>query len=136
MNKEVRIQKIQEIVERDKNRTDLLNHEIMWERQLKTEKVYNIPLSYLIYNKYNGRILSRTKSLEKQNQAIDVETEKGRDLIEKLLMESKLDRNRKTLQSIKDFGQQKVGIITKDGVIIDGNRRAMLLNTIDRTGYF
>lgn len=136
MNKEVRIQKIQEIVERDKNRTDLLNHEIMWESQLKTEKVYNIPLTCLIYNKYNGRILSRSKSLEKQNQAIDVETEEGRDLIEKLLMDSKLDRNKKTLQSIKDFGQQKVGIITRDGVIIDGNRRAMLLNTIDRTGYF
>lgn len=136
MNKEVRIQKIQEIIERDKNRTDLLNHEIMWERQLKTEKVYNIPLSYLLYNKYNGRILSRSKSLEKQNQAINVETEEGRDLIEKLLMDSKLDRNKKTLQSIKDFGQQKVGIITRDGVIIDGNRRAMLLNTIDRTGYF
>ena len=136
MNKEVRIQKIQEIVERDRSRIDLLNHEIMWEKQLKTEKVYNIPLSYLIYNKYNGRILSRTKSLEKQNQAIDVETENGRDLIEKLLMDSKLDRNKKTLQSIKDFGQQKVGIITRDGVIIDGNRRAMLLNTIDRTGYF
>lgn len=136
MNKEVRIQKIQEIIERDKNRTDLLNHEIMWEKQLKTEKVYNIPLSYLIYNKYNGRILSRTKSLEKQNQAINVETEEGRDLIEKLLWESKIDRNKKTELSIREFGQQKVGIITKDGVIIDGNRRAMLLNKVDRTGYF
>ncbi len=136
MNKEVRIQKIQEIIERDKNRTDLLNHEIMWEKQLKTERVYNIPLSYLIYNKYNGRILSRTKSLEKQNQAINVETEEGRDLIEKLLWESKIDRNKKTELSIREFGQQKVGIITKDGVIIDGNRRAMLLNKVDRTGYF
>lgn len=136
MNKEVRIQKIQEIIERDKNRTDLLNHEIMWEKQLKTEKVYNIPLSFLIYNKYNGRILSRTKSLEKQNQAINVETEEGRDLIEKLLWESKIDRNKKTELSIREFGQQKVGIITKDGVIIDGNRRAMLLNKADRTGYF
>lgn len=136
MNKEVRIQKIQDIVERDKNRTDLLNHEIMWEKQLKTEKVYNIPLSYLIYNKYNGRILSRTKSLEKQNQAINVETEEGRNLIEKLLWESKIDRNKKTELSIREFGQQKVGIITKDGVIIDGNRRAMLLNKVDRTGYF
>lgn len=136
MNKEVRIQKIQEIIERDKNRTDLLNHEIMWEKQLKTEKVFNIPLSYLIYNKYNGRILSRTKSLEKQNQAINVETEEGRDLIEKLLWESKIDRNKKTELSIREFGQQKVGIITKDGVIIDGNRRAMLLNKVDRTGYF
>lgn len=136
MNKEVRIQKILEIIERDKNRTDLLNHEIMWEKQLKTEKVFNIPLSYLIYNKYNGRILSRTKSLEKQNQAINVETEEGRDLIEKLLWESKIDRNKKTELSIREFGQQKVGIITKDGVIIDGNRRAMLLNKVDRTGYF
>jgi len=136
MNKEVRIHKIQEIIERDKHRTDLLNHEIMWEKQLKTEKVYNIPLTYLIYNKYNGRILSRTKSLEKQNQEINLETEEGRNLIENLLWESKVDRNKKTLASIKDFGQQKVGIITKDGVIIDGNRRAMLLNKIDRTGYF
>lgn len=136
MNKEVRIQKIRDIIERDKDRTDLLNHEIMWEKQLKTEKVFNIPLSYLIYNKYNGRILSRTKSLEKQNQAINVETEEGRDLIEKLLWESKIDRNKKTELSIREFGQQKVGIITKDGVIIDGNRRAMLLNKVDRTGYF
>lgn len=136
MNKEVRKEKIQKVINSCKDRTDLLNHEIMWEGQLKTEKVYNIPLSYLIYNKYNGRILSRTKSLEKQNQIIDVETEVGRDLIEKLLWESKIDRNKKTLQSIRDFGQQKVGIITKDGVIIDGNRRATLLNKIDRTGYF
>lgn len=136
MNKEVRIQKIQEIIERDKTRTDLLNHEIMWEKQLKTEKVFNIPLSYLIYNKYNGRILSRTKSLEKQKQEINLETDEGRNIIENLLWESKVDRNKKTLTSIKDFGQQKVGIITKDGVIIDGNRRAMLLNKLDRTGYF
>ena len=136
MNKEVRTQKIQEIIERDKNRTDLLNNEIMWEKQLKTEKVYNIPLSYLIYNKHNGRILSRTKSLEKQKHEINLETDEGRNLIEDLLWESKVDRNKKTLDSIKDFGQQKVGIITKDGVIIDGNRRAMLLNKVDRTGYF
>lgn len=136
MNKEVRIQKILEIIERDKNLTDLLTHEVMWEKKLKIEKVFNIPLSYLIYNKYNGRILSRTKSLEKQNHTIDVETDKGRDLIEKLLWESKIDRNKKTELSIREFGQQKVGIITRDGVIIDGNRRAMLLNKLDRTGYF
>ena len=136
MKKEVRKEKIQEVINSCKNRDDLLSHEIMWDGQLKPKKVYNIPLSYLIYNKYNGRILSRTKSLEKQNQIIDVETDAGRDLIEKLLWESKIDRNKKTLQSLRDFKQQKVGIITKDGVIIDGNRRAMLLNKIDRLGTF
>jgi len=136
MNKEVRIQRIQEIIQNDENRNDLLTQEIMWEKQLRPYKVHNIPLSYLIYNKYNGRILSRTKSLEKQNQLLDVEIDVGRNLIEKLLWESKIDRNKQTELSIKEFGQQKVGIITKDGVIIDGNRRAMLLNKLDRTGYF
>jgi hypothetical protein len=136
MNKETRIQKIQEIIDRDYNRPDLLNQEIMWEKKLESKKVFNIPLEYLIYNKYNGRILSRTKSLEKQNQIIDVESDNGRSIIEKLLWDSKEDRNKKTEASIKEFGQQKVGIITRDGVIIDGNRRAMLLNRVDRLGVF
>jgi len=136
MNKDTRIQKIQEIIDRDQNRTDLLNQEIMWEKKLESKKVFNIPLEYLIYNKYNGRILSRTKSLEKQNQIIDVESDNGRSIIEKLLWDSKEDRNKKTEASIKEFGQQKVGIITRDGVIIDGNRRAMLLNRVDRLGVF
>jgi hypothetical protein len=136
MNKDTRIANIETIVKRDKSKKDALSQEIMWEKQLRTETVYNIPLSNLVYNKYNGRILSRTKSLEKQNLSIDIESDAGRDLIETLLWDSKKDRNAKTLKSIQDFGQQKVGIITRDGVIIDGNRRAMLLNKIDRLGYF
>lgn len=136
MSKDIRIREIEKIVDRDKNRKDLLTHEIMWDKKLIPEKVFNIPLTHLVYNKYNGRILSRTKSLEKQNQIINVETDEGRNIIEKLLWESKIDRNKKTESSIRISGQQKVGIITKDGVIIDGNRRAMLLNKIDRTGFF
>ncbi len=135
MNQKDRLEKIERIVNRT-DKEDLLSQEIMWEGNLKTFKVYNIPLEYLIYNKYNGRILSRTKSLERQNYLINVEDEKGKALIEKLLWDSKEDRNRKTLNSLKKFGQQKVGIITRDGVIIDGNRRAMLLNKLDRTSYF
>lgn len=135
MNQETRLEKIEEIMNRASTET-LLSQEIIWEGGLQTFKVYKIPLEYLVYNKYNGRILSRTKSLEKQNKLINVEDENGRNLIEDLLWQSKPDRNRKTQESLKEFGQQKVGIITKDGVIIDGNRRAMLLNRIDRTGYF
>lgn len=140
MNKDLRITKINELLERNlKNeqiKKDLLRDEIMWDGDLKSFYVHKIPLSYLIYNKYNGRILSRTKSLEKQNRLINLEDDEGRLLIEKLLWESKIDRNKTTLEDLKKFGQKKVGIITKDGVIIDGNRRAMLLNKIDRTGTF
>lgn len=133
MNKETRIQKIGEIIDRDKK--DPFNRiEIPWEDDLVTMNVYKIPLDLLVYNKYNGRILSRTKSLEKQKHTIDEYSDEGKRLIEDLLWVSKVDRNRKTQKNIAEFGQQKVGIITRDGIIIDGNRRAMLLNDIQNEG--
>lgn len=135
MNTETRIKKIQEIIDRDKN-NPFGRTEIPWEDGLKTMDVYLIPLEYLVYNKYNGRILSRTKSLEKQGRDIDVATKEGKELIEELLWDSREDRNKKTLVDIKDHGQQKIGIITRDGIIIDGNRRAMLLGRSKKYNYF
>jgi hypothetical protein len=135
MNKETRIQKIQAIIDRDKS-NPFGKIEIPWEDSLITKEVYKIPLEYLVYNKYNGRILSRTQSLEKQNHVIDVESENGKKEIEELLWDSNEQRNKTTKTSIHDYGQQKVGIITKDGIIIDGNRRAMLLNRDKKYDYF
>jgi hypothetical protein len=129
MDKAVRTQKIQNIVDNNKN-DPFGKMEIPWMGKLDSMEVYLIPLDILVYNKYNGRILSRTKSLEKQGQLIDPETPEGKAKIEKLLWDSNSGRNDKTLKNISVVGQQKVGIITKDGIIIDGNRRAMLLNKI------
>jgi len=135
MDKAVRTQKIHEIIERDKN-NPYLEIEIPWEDGLKPMKVYKIPLELLVYNKYNGRILSRTKSLEKQGRILNPETDLDKKIIEDLLWKSHIERNAKTLKNISDFGQQKVGIITKDGIIIDGNRRAMLLQRSGKYDYF
>lgn len=136
MNKQTRIEKIQQIIFRDKE-NPFGKLEIPWQDGLESMDVFKIPLDYLVFNKYNGRILSRTKSLESQQKKIDVETKEGKELIEKLLWESKKDRNEKTLQSIKTAGgQQKPGIITRDGIIIDGNRRAMLLGKSGMYDYF
>lgn len=135
MNKETRIQKIQSIIERDKA-NPFGKMEIPWNDKLESKNVYLIPLEYLVYNKYNGRILSRTQSLETQNYEIDVESVEGKQKIEDLLWHSNDSRNKTTLESLNDYGQQKVGIITKDGIIIDGNRRAMLLNRGQKYDYF
>lgn len=135
MDKQTRIQKIEDIINREKD-DPFGMQEIPWQDELKSMQVYKIPLSYLVYNKYNGRILSRTKSLEKQNQSIDVETDEGKKQIEQLLWDSKEDRNKKTEKDLDDYGQKKVGIITRDGIIIDGNRRAMLLNRLGKVDYF
>lgn len=133
MNKDVRTQKIKYIID---NEEPVGKIDIPWKDKLEPMEVYQIPLNYLVYNKYNGRILSRTKSYENQNLVIDVETEDGKKLIENLLWNSKVQKNKETLESLGKLGQEKVGIITQDGIIIDGNRRAMLLNKIDHIDYF
>lgn len=105
----------------------------------REEIVWRIPLDYLIYNKYNGRIGSEVLSYEKQNSELDAERDSDREIIEKFLYESKVDRNKTTMESLQKIGQQRYGIVTSDGIIVDGNRRAMLLNRLfhkrDEFGY-
>lgn len=101
--------------------------------------VWRIPLDYLIYNKYNGRIGTDVLSYEKQNGDLNAELDSDRAIIERFLYESKIDRNKTTMDSLLKIGQQRYGIVTADGIIVDGNRRAMLLNRLfrnhDEMGY-
>ncbi|MDR6371077.1 hypothetical protein J2795_001877 [Chryseobacterium bernardetii] len=95
--------------------------------------VKEIPLDVLLYNPYNGRIRSMVKSFESSNgRNINNEDVDDINIIEQFLWDSARGKNEKTLESLKDIGQQEVGIITKDGVIIDGNRRTCLLNVLRR----
>lgn len=126
MNKETRIQKIDEVMRSE----HYGQQDIFWKDELRSMKVYQIPLEYLIYNKYNGRILSRTKTLEKQGKGIDPETPEGKQTIERLLWESKKSKNDVTKSDIATKGQLKIGIVTRDGIVIDGNRRLMILNML------
>jgi hypothetical protein len=132
MNSEERIDKLQRIID---TQTPEYQEKIQWRNEMKLMGVFEIPLDHLIYNKYNGRILSRTKSLETQGHEIDPETKDGKALIEKLLWDSKADRNKKTMEDLQRYGQKRVGIVTKDGVIVDGNRRAMLLSKVGHTHF-
>jgi len=97
-----------------------------------TFNAYRIPLSILTYNPYNGRIGSVVKSYERQNHALDSDNSDDIALIEKFLWESKKEANERTKQSLLEDHQQRYGIVTADGKIIDGNRRASLLNNIWR----
>lgn len=98
----------------------------------KNFKAYKIPLSILTYNPYNGRIGSEVKSFERQNHVLDPDNPDDVAIIEKFLWESKKDANERTKKSLLEDHQQRYGIVTADGKIIDGNRRASLLNRIWR----
>ena len=95
-------------------------------------KVSRIDLKYLVYNQYNGRIGTLVKAYEKENGPISAETPEGKKLIEEFLWNSHVDNNNRTMSNLEEVGQRDPGIVTLDGVIIDGNRRAFLLDKIAR----
>lgn len=103
---------------------------LLYRGVLQPFQVWEIPMEALIYNQYNGRIGSVVKSYEKQSHTLNPEDGNDDALIEKFLWDSKLDANKNTLESLKKTGQIKFGIVSSDGVIIDGNRRASLMNRI------
>ncbi len=128
MTTEQRIKRLDEI-----RNTEPVMTKLIWYKGLrKPLKVYEIPLEYLTYNPYNGRIMSMTKSFEKEFGKLDISNVKHVEVIESFLWDSAPNSNQHTLKSLRDYGQNEVGIVTRDGVIIDGNRRASLLNILNR----
>ncbi|EIX9399512.1 TPA: hypothetical protein ACIJ20_005527 [Pseudomonas aeruginosa] len=93
--------------------------------------VYRIDLDYLIYNRHNGRIEAEMLTWEQEHSITPGHyDEKLHDLIDKFLWTSSSSRNKQTLQDLDEKQQQRPGIVSLDGVIIDGNRRAMLLRRL------
>lgn len=93
--------------------------------------VYRIDLEYLIYNRHNGRIEAEMLTWEQEHSITPGHyDEKLHDLIDKFLWISSSSRNKQTLQDLDEKQQQRPGIVSLDGVIIDGNRRAMLLRRL------
>jgi len=95
-------------------------------------KVFKVPVEYLYYNNLNGRISSITESWKAEGENIQVASNDYLSRIEKILWDSAERENIKTLKDLKNNGQQRPGIITSDGRVIDGNRRLMLLNRLYR----
>lgn len=105
-----------------------------YQGETRSFNVYKIPIEFLVFNKENGRIASLVKSYTREHQAIDVETEEGSKLISKFLYNAHIERNKITRENIINNGQLQFGIVTADGVIVDGNRRVTLLMSIANDG--
>lgn len=94
--------------------------------------VYRIDLDHVIYNRHNGRIEAEMLTWEQENSApIGTYDDELHKKIGTFLWDSNKGRNKATLTDLTSKGQQKPGIVSLDGVIIDGNRRAMLLRKLE-----
>lgn len=128
LEQNLRIEKLNEIKEND---TPIMTGvRIPYKGKEKEFSVYRIPLEYLVYNPYNGRIGTKVKTFEVKSHKLNPENLKDVKIIEEYLWDSKPDRNKKTMESLMKFKQQEYGIVSRNGFIIDGNRRASLLNRI------
>jgi hypothetical protein len=127
MKKELRIKKLEEIQKGEAYGSGV---KIPYRGENKPFKTYQIPLDYLIYNKYNGRIRSLVKTYEKHYHKLYPENSDDVKILEGYLYKSNETRNKQTEANIVDLGQRVPGIVTVDGKIIDGNRRASILKRI------
>lgn len=98
--------------------------------QVKAFIEFEIPIDLLVYNVENGRIASLVKSFEREHSSLDPEREADAKQIARFLYDSNDIANKKTIKSIAENGQLESGIITSDGVLVDGNRRASLMIAI------
>lgn len=103
---------------------------LKYQGEIREFNVYKIPLEFLAYNVENGRISSLVKSYQREHGSLDMSNSADAQKIAQFLFESSEERNKKTIRDLAQNGQLEPGIITMDGVIVDGNRRASLLRKI------
>ena len=125
-------QRKQALVEVQKGIPSMTGITLTYHGERRKFNAYSIPLSILTYNPYNGRIGAEVKSYERQHHILNPDDPADVVMIEKFLWDSRPDANERTMKSLIEDHQQRFGIVTADGKIIDGNRRASLLNRIWR----
>ena len=100
-------------------------------RKGDTFKVWRIPLSLLIPNVFNDRITWKIREYEAENdRVLDMESDDDIELLYSMIMQEHPADNEKTKADLAKNGQQVDGVITNDGRIVDGNRRATLLRAL------
>jgi len=129
MRHDDRVKKIKELKKLPSISNKRLNYK---SSRSKDFPVYEIPIDSIIFNSKNGRIGSFRIGFEKQYspEKLDAENPEHEKKIMGSIWESDPSRNNKTLKDIQTHGQTEPGVITADGIIIDGNRRAVCLKKL------
>ena len=106
--------------------------EQFYKGSIRKMDVYEIDINYLRFNYLNGRIGSEAIEYEQtQGRKLkDLPISEANKIISDWIWEKSKSSNEKTYKDIRLKGQIIPGIVTSDGIIVDGNRRFMILNKI------
>ncbi|SCW34466.1 hypothetical protein SAMN02910456_00619 [Ruminococcaceae bacterium YRB3002] len=96
-----------------------------------TFNVYKVPLAYLVPNILNDRITWKIREFEAENnRKLNIESDDDVQFLYDVILKEHPAENERTKADLAKNGQQVDGVITNDGIIIDGNRRATLLRAL------
>lgn len=110
---------------------------VFYREQVHELPVFRLELKYLIFNQFNDRIAVEMRTREARlGEAGREYSDELEELICQTLWNDRTSNNKKTLDNLNYIGQQEPGVVTLDGVIIDGNRRAMLLKKYLKKEFF
>lgn len=92
--------------------------------------IYEVPIELLRYRKNNGRISSDVMSYEKDKSKLLEKSEDAQKILRKFLENKDPEKTKVLIKSIRHIGQKEPAIITKDGFLINGNRRKVALEKL------
>jgi hypothetical protein len=98
--------------------------------------IYRLGLGDLAFNKANGRIHAEVREKEDElGHELDAWDQEAQRTIRDILLLIRPDENEKICEDLRKNGQLQPGIITCDGIVVNGNRRKALLETLcEQTG--
>lgn len=92
---------------------------------------YLIPIRFLRYNRDNGRIAMEVREKEEENgHPIDPKNPEDAKTIRQILLALEEGKTEELEKDLKRIGQEQPGVITFDGVVINGNRRMAIFQEL------
>ncbi len=92
---------------------------------------YRVLIRYLIYNIRNGRFAAELLAKESQlKRKLDPATPQDAKIIQKLLLDLNPSETETLKADLRQNGQLDPGVITRDGAVINGNRRMAILSAL------
>ncbi len=99
--------------------------------KVKRLPIYQFQTNELVYNRANGRIKSEIFNKESSlGRILKDDLKEDQDIFREILSSISQLENQKISKDIYEKGQLKPGIITCDGIVINGNRRKAILENL------
>ena len=98
----------------------------------ETRPIWEVPIELLRYRRENGRISSDVLSYELIKGKLDESSTKAQEKVREFLEKKDPEKTEELTNSIQHAGQREPAIITCDGFLINGNRRKMVMERLQK----